>query len=561
MSESSTELKFKAKFVSPLEKVFYFREPKDSLFETKAYWNETLSFQFCFQAEKTALVYIEMETNAGEYVQLRYPKAIPALVPDFYCDYREERRDGYRYFTENAATYYPDKLEEIPHEFTVRKNWWFSIWITVNRGIPVGEYSVKIKVKLKTQEIILVEKKQSFSILSVPLEKSDIPVSCWMYYDCLADAHRLPLFGEEYFEVLNNYFTFCTQHDINTVFVPLFSHPKKEKGGIDPTITQLLAIEKITESVCEYRFDFTLLDRFLTLAIKTGMRFFEFSHIASQQGAHHCPKIMGIVNGREEILFDCNTQCLSKEYLDFLMTLYRELVVYLKSKGIYEKCYFHISDEPPLGYIENYMSLAKYVRKLLPDANIIDALHEPDFAKEKVITPVASTQYIDKFIQRGVDVWAYYCCEEDYNNLSNRFFNSPLLRTRVLGVQLYLNETKGFLHWALNYWYDPTSHTLVDTDYVADGNGVLPAGDCFIVYPGKNRPISSIRQEAFSDGIRDYRTLKTLEKYCGKPFVMNLLKNAGFSGFDEYTHSETDFIIFLEKIQLLLQKVSNNLGK
>ena len=121
-----------------------------------------------------------------------------------------------------------------------------------------------------------------------------------------------------------------------------------------------------------------------------------------------------------------------------------------------------------------------------------------------------------------------------------------------MGAQLYLNDAKGFLHWALNYWYDVETLELLDMNYVSDGNGAFPAGDCSMIYPGNNAPVSSIRQEVFADGIRDYRALKTLEKKKGREFVVQLLKDNGFNEYTQYTHNEKKFAEFWEKVQNLI---------
>ena len=95
---------------------------------------------------------------------------------------------------------------------------------------------------------------------------------------------------------------------------------------------------------------------------------------------------------------------------------------------------------------------------------------------------------------------------------------------------------------------------LINHRYVSDGGGALPAGGCFIVYPGKDRPVNSIWEEVFADGLRDYRALKTLEKYKGRKFVMDVLDKFGFSAFTTYPHEEKIFMQFIGKVHdLILQ--------
>ena len=499
----------KIKFISALEKVFPHQEPNNTVLENYVYCGETLSFQFCYQSERTAEVYIEADSDISEHIELHKPKLIPALVNEFINSYMDEKEDDYVIFKQNSATYYPDKLENLPAKLCIVANWWNSVWITVKANAPIGKHALTMRIKSVEDDSVIGEATQAFTVLATRLEKCDIPITCWYYYDCLADAHNLEAFSDAYFDMLENYFRDTIQKGINTSFVPLFSHPKQKKDSITPKVTQIIKIERENG---KYKFDFSLMDKFIKLAQKYGFEYFEFSHIASQKEVSHCPKIVGIVDGKEQTLFDSDTDCLSHEYIEFLTLLFEQLRKRLIEKGIYEKCLFHISDEPQLCFKERYMFLVKKMREILPNATFIDALHPLEFSEGGLITPVASTQKADGFIKNNVEHWVYYCCEEMFNNLSNRFFNHPLLRTRIIGTQLYLNGAKGFLHWSLNSWYASNTLELIDPDYVANGNGGLPSGDCFLIYPGENAPISSVRMEAFSDAIRDYKTLKTLEK-------------------------------------------------
>lgn len=540
--------KQRAKFISALEKVFREKEPVHIYSENKICQGERMSFQFCFQATKTDMVYMEAESDVLEQIEFRRPRFIPAFVTKYGAgmDYT----DDYVIFKDNASTYYPDKLEPMPSFFWVMEGEWNSIWITVDADIPAGDYSMKLAIFDQSTHEIMAEGEYGFSVLPACLETCDIPITRWIYYDCIEDAHNLRAFEDEYFEMLEKYFENSVEHGFNTALLPLFSHPQKNELTARPKITQIVGIEKNGD---EYRFDFSLLRKFILLAKKCGIQFFETSHIASQQGAKHCPTIWATVDGVEKVIFDIHTPCASAEYIDFLEKFFGKLAPLLEELGVLENCYFHISDEPFPICFDEYMQMANILRGILPKGKLIDALHNREFAETKVLDyPVVSTQCVEHFKDYDGPIWVYYCCEEGYKNLSNDFFNHPLLRTRVIGVQLYLNDAKGFLHWAMNYWYDIYSLEYVNPDYVADGNGVFPAGDSFMVYPGADGPLASLREEAFADGIRDYRMLKTLEKKKGKDFVLSLLEENGFFGYTGYTHDETQFTLFMEQVQQLL---------
>ena len=47
------------------------------------------------------------------------------------------------------------------------------------------------------------------------------------------------------------------------------------------------------------------------------------------------------------------------------------------------------------------------------------------------------------------------------------------------------------------------------------GGQPYPAGDCYMVYPGPDGPISTVRWEIFREGVQDYEYLKLPAEVIG----------------------------------------------
>ena len=124
----------------------------------------------------------------------------------------------------------------------------------------------------------------------------------------------------------------------------------------------------------------------------------------------------------------------------------------------------------------------------------------------------------------------------------------PLWRTRILGVQLYYYDIKGFLHWGYNFWNSSVSRSTVNPWLVNDSVGAYPAGDAFVVYPGKNGPLDSLRLEILSDGWQDYRIAMLAEKYAGKQAVQAIFEEEGMKDFDIYSHEPKNYLKIREKL-------------
>ena len=83
------------------------------------------------------------------------------------------------------------------------------------------------------------------------------------------------------------------------------------------------------------------------------------------------------------------------------------------------------------------------MKKYLKDYTFMDALSDFDFANE-VDLPVVADNHIQKFLDNKVPSMVYYCCAQGCDNVPNGFINMPALRSRIIGMMMYLNDSLGF---------------------------------------------------------------------------------------------------------------------
>ena len=136
----------------------------------------------------------------------------------------------------------------------------------------------------------------------------------------------------------------------------------------------------------------------------------------------------------------------------------------------------------------------------------------------------------------GKNIMVYYCTGQDKHFEPNCFFCTPSERNRVLGVMLYKSGARGFLHWGYNFYNSYLSLRKLDPYYETDGAGRYQAGDAFLVYPGRNAALPSLRLKVFADGMQDYKLLKAVEKVKGRRFVLDILEHFGYHDFSNYPH-------------------------
>ena len=132
-------------------------------------------------------------------------------------------------------------------------------------------------------------------------------------------------------------------------------------------------------------------------------------------------------------------------------------------------------------------------------------------------TPIVCTNHAEEFYGKTKHLWVYYTGGFANGGLANRKLNCTAERNRMLGVQMYMRDIEGFLHWGYNYWYGPLSQGIADPRTEPGNFSGGSPGSAFLVYPAANGEcIESIRQRIFYEAVNDMRALKRLETLYGK---------------------------------------------
>ncbi len=451
---------------------------------------------------------------------------------------------------EGKPGFYPDLLSPNP-EIELKKDCTKAVWMTIDTARISTVYSFSVNVISEDTKITLTS---DIKIWDTPLPPQELIHINWFHTDCLATYYDVPVFSEEHWGIVENFIKNAVSHGINCILTPLFTPPlDTEVGGERPTV-QLVEVK--TEDNSAYEFGFSLLDRWVDMCLSNGVTYFELSHLFTQWGAEHAPKIMAETPEGEKRIFGWDTEASGEAYMNFLSQFGPALKEYTDKKGITDKCFIHCSDEPGLDDIENYRKASDAVRKYFPAYEHIDALSDYDFYKEGLIgTPVPEEGRIDDFKGNVPKLWTYYCCGQFRNNLPNRFFAMPSIKTRILGTLLYKYECTGFLQWGFNFYYSQYSKHPIDPYKISDAGEAFPSGDAYIVYPGENGiPLPSIRQKVFYDGFQDMSALKALERKYSREYVLGLIKEQlGDITFTDYPLDNKTFLNFRYKVNECLQ--------
>jgi len=446
----------------------------------------------------------------------------------------------------------PDLLRDVEERISVTGEWQ-SLWVDLCCG-------KEQKPGLYRLEICLTEDGDEASatctveirVLDEVLPPLPILHTEWFHCDGIVDYYGVDAFSEEFWRIFRNFIQVYVKRGGNMIYTPVITPPLDTEAGLERTTIQLVKVEQEGK---EYRLDFSNLGRFLDICLEEGIAWFEISHLFTQWGATAAPKVTAWTDGECRRIFGWNTSSDDPEYLRFLGVLIPALKEYLKGRGLLDRTYFHISDEPNLESVQ-YQTAQGAVRHLLEGCTIIEAVSDYEYyAKGLVDIPVCATNHIEPFLENRPPVlWSYYCCSQTVE-VPNRFISMPSWRNRIYGILLYWLKIDGFLHWGFNFYNSILSRKKINPYETVDADGGFPAGDPFLVYPGKNGiPEESIRLMVQDEAINDYRALYALESRIGREKVMELIRQeAGMElSFRQYPKGDEFILNLREKVNALL---------
>lgn len=542
-------MKLNTRLLSSLAKVFPDGCNEESIAYATLLRNEAFSFQLAFRSDDgvsdTEPVYLKVETDLNislisqykvgyvpvtraDYVNSdeHFERKTPGLYPDMLI--ARKTNAAARDVANNGIFDEPRWIEQEQECLlcSVRDSYQ-TLWFTVNEnGIPIeaGKYFIKILFFSSKENACVGEEVLELEVLDSELPEQSLYYTSWFHCDCLADIYGVEIFSDRFFEIMRSFVTEAAKHGMNMILLPAFTPALDTSVGAERKTAQLV---RVTRENGGYTFDFSLMKKYVEICRACGIENFEHSHLFTQWGAKHAPKIMAAVNGEYRQIFGWETDAESEEYVLFLKSYLKEFKAFLKEMSLEKKIMFHISDEPNEEFVHYYENAVKTVGEELAGYMCGDAISHFEYYKNGSIKKpivLVDSEDMDKFVRECDDYWVYYTGAQLANGCSNRIISTTSARNRVIGLQMYVGGAKGFLHWGYNYYYDFLSNGLFNPVSNPCGYNQL-AGTSYVVYPGmRGTAISSLRMKVFYEGINDYRALQKLEALIGRSAVLEFVK-------------------------------------
>ncbi len=546
---------FKVKLVSSLCKVFPAIVPDKTIRKGSVLRNEIYSFQAAYYSDEFwSDVEISINSPLAEYVSVRQVELVPV-------DYLPPLDDDALLNSPGLA---PDLLQELWHnQIMTAAGQWRSLWISVNipeNAVP-GEFPVKIiftRISPDGKRKVVAAPVLNLKVLEATLPAQKLHVTHWFHSDCIAEYYGVDIFSEKYWEYCEKFISNAVVHGMDTLLTPLFTPPlDTQVGGERPTV-QLV---KIKEKNGKFDFDFSLLERWITMGRRCGIKLFEMAHLFTQWGAKATPKIIVETAQGNQRIAGWDVPADSPLFEKFLAQFFPALTGFLNEKKLQDKVFFHCSDEPRKNHLKSYAFASALLRKYLKGFKIVDALSRIELFKHGYVDiPVVCEHHYAPY--RDIKLperWIYYCCEP-YTEYPNRFVHTPSARNRIFGTLMYCYRIDGFLHWGFNFYYSRFSRFKIDPFACTTAYHAFPAGDAYLVYPGENGiPLDSIRHEVFREALQDMRLLQLLEKYYSRDKLLRELNRfAVGTELDllDYPKTEIAVLKLRKKLESMLKQIN-----
>ncbi len=465
--------------------------------------NETAHFQVVMRTDTQMRIRLEADAPSGWSLRIRRVGYVPVEHHNTPIVADPQDVEGLK----EIPGYVPDPLFE-ESELLLPAHETHAFWITTRPDPASKPGRHSLTVRIIPEKAPPLTRTVTFVLHDLLLEpRRQFDIFHWFYADALIDWYKTDLFDHRFWAICGRYIRDQVDHGQNGLYVPVFTPPL---DGVKRPC-QLLFVRQRRSG---YEFDWSDVRQYVKTAQGMGVEKFEWCHLFTQWGARHAIRIYEGQGRNEKRLWPPETPACSTTYRRFLSQFLPAFYNFLKRENLLERSFFHLSDEPHGDdHLANYRAARSLLRELAPWMNVMDALSDIRFAREKLTDlPIPSIQTALDFLREGISCCCYYCCGPRGRYL-NRLLDTPLAKIAMHGFLFYRWPFLGFLHWGYNYWYQSQTRNLINPFYVQDGLHWAKGwayGDTFLVYPGPDGPLDSIRWEVFAESLQDYQLLQTL---------------------------------------------------
>lgn len=429
-------------------------------------------------------------------------------------------------YLRKAPAFFPDALLE-ERDIRIRDEWTQPLWVsvTVPPDAAPGDYvgSIGVELQVRDGEPVRLDVPVSLHVWPFALpDRFHLHHTEWFWPEGFVEYHGVEPWSEAHWAWIKKSAEDMARHKQDMILTWIIPW-----GGRRADTHSLVKMTRRRDGT--FAFDFERLDRWIETFRAAGIEWIEGGHIARRVGGWHSQIgfIRFAVYDEDGALIPTGRDAMSEEEFEpFVEALLTGVYAHLKQRGWHRRYVQHIADEPAPDNQDSWCRIAALTKRWLPDVPRIDAVMAEglDDYVELRVPQIQEIKGPSK-LKKPRELWTYVCLAPQ-GIYPNRFLDYPSVRNRIIFWLCWTLNLKGFLHWGYNAWrawtgvpvpirVSPWTDATGGSIYCQDRNP-LPAGDPFIVYPGREGICSSIRWEVVRKGFEDYEYLWLLNDLARK---------------------------------------------
>ena len=376
-------------------------------------------------------------------------------------------------------------------------------------------FSLKIAVEVK--DIVLPDSEHYSFFLDL-----------WLNPSAIAQQYNIPSWSTRHWELIEAYMQALAQAGGKTITAIITHEPWRIPwvGGRMRSQTYNGFEEMIKwkrTKAGAWVFDYSIFDRLVQAGIENGLseriNAYSLTAFRGKEKIHFYDEKEG---QNREIFFDSVGD---PGYRAIWKTFLRDFKSHLKSKGWLERTYlcFDERPNPTMQYI------TRMIREVAPEfsdriaisghpesaafatgflALSYEFFPNQNLAKEETLRVIEDRNKAGRLT-------TFYLCGQPAH--PNTLTFSPAVEARMIPWLALKYKTQGYLRWAFNSWPEkPFSNPVFN----------FIQGDEYMVYPGKEGPVSSIRWELLKDGIEDFELYELMKQQASTDSEVKTLNQA-----------------------------------
>ncbi len=383
---------------------------------------------------------------------------------------------------------------DIVDEIAVAANSVQPIWLSIEvpADAAAGMYTGTVTVQAGKPVTLKISLQVSRHVLPPPAQwKYDLDI--WQYPAPVARIHDVPLWSDEHFRLMRQYFTYLASAGQKVITANIIEQP----WGLDHVHFDDPSLIKWTKKKDgSWTYDFSLFEKYVSFLMDCGIdqRINCFTMVTWDLGFIYYDEASGGI--KTDTL-----QPGSQAYAQFWEPMLIQFTQFLKAKGWFNKTCIAM-DERPVESMQAVISLLKKVDPAWKIALSGDTYH-PEITDDVYDYSLASYLPFDKEIlnrrkKQGKPTTFYTACGEPF---PSGYTVAPPAENALMAWFAASRGLTGYLFWAYNTW---NANPLVDSRWKR-----YPAGTLFQFYPG---PRTSIRFEKLVEGIQDFEKIRLLRE-------------------------------------------------